>query len=93
MAEFRVTYHGSPPFVGALAQMLREEGLDVEDYEAPMEGRSVGVGEAVAIGLVVNGTYDALKIAVKKFREHWPKARVEIEGEEGDGEDAAEEDD
>jgi hypothetical protein len=72
-----------PP--SALAWKMREHGVDVEPWEAPEEGR--GLATDIAIGLIVNGTYDAIKAALADFRATFPKAEATIEDDE-DGDSA-----
>ncbi len=81
-----IRFEGSPPFVSALAQMLRVEGIDVT-YDAPQEQRSLsGDVEQVMVILTAMGSYDAMTVVVRRFRERWTKARVEIEGDDDEGE-------
>jgi hypothetical protein len=75
--QFRVTYTGTAPYVGAFAQALREKGCAVS-YAPPPEQRSVVV-ELVVIPLAVAGTYDVIKAVVGRFLERFPRAEVTIE--------------
>lgn len=81
-----IRYKGGPERVGALVQMLEDEGVHV-DWEPPEEQRNLeGVAETIALALVASGTYDAIKTAVAKFRRWAPRAQVVLEGEKhGDG--------
>lgn len=61
-------YQGHPTFVSLLAQMLTEGGVGVV-YEPPVETRSgVDIARDVIVGLACNGTYDAVKAAIAKFK-------------------------
>lgn len=81
-----VTYEGPAPFASLLAQILREEGVDVS-YEPPTEKRGAGeVLETVVVSLFCAGTYDAIKYGVQRFAASrlGRNARTEIEGEDED---------
>ena len=83
----RITYRGGAATVGALAQMLRQEGVRVE-YEAPEEKRDLAsIAEAVFVTLAAEGARESIKFAVAKFRKHFPRAEVEIEGDEDNDRD------
>jgi len=82
--EYRLRFEGGPARVGALAQELREAGVEV-DYEPPTEERGAGqIAADVVVGIVANGTYDAVKTAVGRFRERHPHSTVELEDDDGD---------
>jgi hypothetical protein len=77
-----VEYIGPPAFVGALAQCLREEGVEV-DYEPPIEERGgTEVAREVVIGIMANGAWAAIVLGVKKYRKRFGKGRVKLEGED-----------
>jgi hypothetical protein len=83
-----IRYYGSPARVGMLAQMLREEGVQVE-YEPPQEER--GLGADIAAGVIVyiltKGGEEAIQVAVRRFRERTPRNQVTIEGDDNEGGD------
>jgi hypothetical protein len=72
-----------PP--SALSWKMREHGVEVEPWEPPEEGRDLTT--EIVIGLIVNGTYDAIKAALADFLETFPKAEATIEDDE-DGDSA-----
>lgn len=79
-----VMYEGPAPFVSLLAQMLREEGVDVS-YEPPIEKRGAGeVVETVVVSLFCAGTYDAIKYGLQRFAASrlGRNARTDIEGDD-----------
>lgn len=79
-----VTYRGPAPFASALAQVLREEGIEVR-YERPIEERGVReIAETVIVSLACSGAYDVIKAGVLRFRSSrfGGVARVEIEEDE-----------
>jgi hypothetical protein len=82
-----VTYEGPAPYANALVQILKEHHVDVE--WAPPEERRDGAGvlEAVVIGIVASGAYDAIKTGVAKFRERYPRVKAEVEEEAADPDD------
>lgn len=62
-----ITYRGPAVALGALAQMLRENGVQV-DYKSLEERRDAGdVATAVVLSLACNGAYDLIKAAVLQF--------------------------
>lgn len=62
--------------------MLHEEGVGVESTP-PREYRSLGPDlNELAVSLTTTGTLAAIGLAVKKFRDWAPRAKVEIEGED-----------
>lgn len=69
-----------PP--SALAWKMKQHGVEVEPWQAPEEGR--GLSTDIAVGLIVNGTYDAIKAALADFRATFPKADAQIEDDEDD---------
>lgn len=60
-----LTYQGSPAQVGALAQMLRAEGLQV-DYQPPMEYKDLSVAQTV-VDLAVQGAPYLVAAVVGRF--------------------------
>jgi hypothetical protein len=63
-----LTYRGPAVAVSLLAQILREEGVQV-DYDSPEERRDLGaVAATVVVSLACNGAYDLIKTAVLRFR-------------------------
>jgi hypothetical protein len=82
----KVRFRGSPSFVGMLAQMLRDEGLEV-DYAPPLEDRGAGdtlvevvlyvAGKGVDVAVVAL-VGDKVGAAIKRFRERVPRAQVNI---------------
>lgn len=84
MAEQRtLTYRGNPALASALLQML-EEGVAVQ-WERPSEARSSRrrPGHYV-VAILANGTSAAIAIAVKLFRERFPQATVQTQGDDDD---------
>jgi hypothetical protein len=66
-----------------LAQMLREEGVQVE-YTPPEERRDLaGAAQGVIVSLVSMGTGVAIKAGIDKFRKRMPRAKIKIETEDG----------
>jgi hypothetical protein len=82
----RLRYIGSPPFASAVAQTLREAGLDVS-YTPPIEQRGVeAIAEGVVVYFVCKGSDAALKVAVAKVRERLGRrGRIEVEGDDPEG--------
>ena len=78
-----------PP--SALAWKLEQHGVDVQPWEPPEEGR--GLGTEIIIGIVAAGGIEAIKAGVAEFRRTFPRAHVEIEGEEEDWSDKDREED
>lgn len=78
-----------PP--SALAWKLEQHGVEVQPWEPPIEDR--GIGTDIVIGIVVGGGIEAIKAAVADFRKTFPRAHVEIEGEEEDQGDEGQEED
>jgi hypothetical protein len=69
-------YEGDPAIASALAQMLREEGVEVE-WERPYEARSLLTAmEAVAVFYFCKGSDLAIKLAVERFRRRFPTSKV-----------------
>jgi hypothetical protein len=90
-----LTYTGDPALVSALAQALRQEGLDV-DYERPSERRGAGeyadaIVELTVSGVAVNAITTGCRAAWRKFRERFPGGAtvtsddVELDDEDGMG--------
>lgn len=80
-----VVYQGPAPFASALAQMLREEGIEVR-YEHPREERGAReIAEAVIVNLACTGAFEVIKAGVLRFRasRFGGVSRVEIEDDEG----------
>ena len=75
--------------VGALVQMLEEEGAQV-DWDPPQERRGIDYStdiQQAIVTLTVMGTPAAIKVAVDRFRKRFPKATTEIDDDdEPDGE-------
>lgn len=84
----RITYQGSPALGGALAQMLRKEGVrvDLRPAEGVEERDLTSMAEGGVVALFAWGTQDAITGAVNKFRKRLPGAggSVTIEGDDGD---------
>lgn len=79
-----VTYRGAGAFASMLAQMLEEEGLQVE-WEQPEQRRSLSdMAQAYVVSMAVAGSLAGIKLAVDKFRKHAPKAEVEIDDDDED---------
>ncbi|HEV8527007.1 MAG TPA: hypothetical protein VGS60_05555 [Actinomycetes bacterium] len=85
----RITYQGSVPIVRALVQALEAEGVTVSlrrGGQPTMEERDTRtIVENVVAILVAEGGVARIKAGVRKFRANFPRAKVEIEGED-DGE-------
>ena len=86
-----ITYRGPAPLVSALAQMLREEGAQV-DYTRPEERKGTGV-ELVLVYIVVKKVADKamdrgldaiIDSAVKMFRDRFggTGAHVKVDDDE-----------
>lgn len=88
----RITYQGNPAVAGALAQMLREEGVRVDlrpaegGEERDLTSMAASMAEGVVVALFAWGTQDAITGAVNKFRKRFPGAggSITIEGDDGD---------
>jgi hypothetical protein len=80
-----LTYTGGPAFVGAFAEMMRDEGL-LAEYEPPLERPGAPTPtEAVSLVIAVTGhplMWNSLMAAVTEFREHFPSNTVEVPGED-----------
>jgi len=77
-----ITYRGYPARASQLAQMLEEEGVDVE-WTRPTEERGLGADAAqVVIQMVATGGVLGITAAVNKFRARVKHAKVTIEGED-----------
>ena len=76
--------------VGALVQMLEEEGVQV-DWDRRQEQRGIDYStdiQQAIVTLTVMGAPAAIKVAVDRFRKRFPKATAEIVDEaepEGQG--------
>lgn len=76
----KITYEGPPALTGLFAQMLRDEGLEV-DYQPPIEKRGGAADIMVAVGLTVSSTVaqiygDEIKAAVRKLKDRSPHSKV-----------------
>lgn len=84
----RITYQGSAPLVRALVQALEAEGVTVSlrrGGQRTMEERDTRtIVENVVAILVAEGGVAGIKAGVRKFRANFPRAKVEIEGEDED---------
>lgn len=82
----KITYRGNPSTATALVSMLHAQRVRVE-VEQPTEYRNdLSALEAVALSMIANGAYEAIKAGVAEFKRRFPRERVEIEGEEPDDE-------
>ncbi len=79
-----ITYRGPAPFVSALAQMLREEGVNVT-YAPPVEERGIGdaavevvlyLGDQAVSGLMGAGIATVLTKFNKRFGDSGASAEV-----------------
>lgn len=85
-----IRFHSGPeagaPLAGMLVQFLEEEGVRVEWSRPDEEQRGLGADVTqVVVNLVSTGTGAAIALAVKRFRERAPQAKVDVEGEPDDG--------
>jgi hypothetical protein len=62
--------------------MLESEGVRVE-WEPPLEQRSAEHVEAIVLGIIGSGTYDAMKVALQTFRDR-SEGEAVMEGDEDD---------
>lgn len=77
-----ITYHGDAARCGALVQMLEQEGVTVQ-WTPPQERRGLGADiNEVVVSLVSSGTLLAITAGVRKFRERFPRHKIEVDGEE-----------
>jgi hypothetical protein len=84
----KVLLRGGPVPPSALAWKMKEHGVEVEPWEeAPEEDR--GLMTDIVIGLIVNGTYDAIKAALRDFLAAFPDAEAHIEDDGDDSEDGS----
>lgn len=67
--RYFVRYEGPPAMVGWLTQLLREEGVTVEPFERPEEGRGLSdvLHDPYVVTLVVAGAREAIGRAVDKL--------------------------
>lgn len=87
----RILLRGGAVPPSALAWKLEQHGVDVQPWEPPEEGR--GLGTDIIIAIIVDGGIEAIKAGVAEFRRTFPRAHVEIEGDEEDqGDEDREED-
>lgn len=70
-----LTYQGPPALVGALAQMLREEGLQV-DYRPPMERKDLSIAQTV-VDLAVQGAPVLVAAVVGRFSARFGGTKVD----------------
>jgi len=74
---WRITYEGDAATVAPLVDMLEREGLRVAP---PGESRDlVGMGEGVVVTLVAEGLIAGARLAVARYKERFPRPRVEID--------------
>lgn len=77
----RIQVHTNSAYASMLVQMLEQEGIHVS-WHRPAQARSIDLATMttdVVIGLVVSGSYDGIKAAVRKFRERTQgRARVDV---------------
>jgi hypothetical protein len=80
-----VVYQGPAPYAGMLAQMLREQGVQVK-YTPPEERRGLaGDLNEVIVNLISTGSAAAIGLAIKKFLERKPRAKVNVEDDDSHG--------
>lgn len=83
----RIIYEGPAHFAGLLAQMLREEGVQV-DYEPPLEERGAQeFARDVIVDLTASGMGAAIMLALQKFDQRMrgrATARIEEDDEDDD---------
>ena len=83
----RVRYTGSPRYVGAVAQMLEEEDVQV-DYTPPTETRGPSsAAETVTVYYICQGMPMAIRAGIQKFRERFGRGVIEVEVDTGDTSD------
>jgi hypothetical protein len=80
----RITFDGSRPICRALVQMLEEEGVTVQ-----LPGRHTSeyrdahdMADGVFTTLIAAGTLPAIRAGVRKVRWRFPRAKIEVEGED-----------
>jgi predicted flavoprotein YhiN len=85
----RITYQGSAPILRALVQALEAEGVTVSlrrGVQPTTEERDTRtIVENVVAILIAEGGVAGIKAGVRKFQANFPRAKVEIEGEEDGG--------
>lgn len=75
----RVTYVGSPSFAHLFVRYLEKAGSRVQMPDVE-ERRDFGSAtEAVAVAIVVWGTKEAVQATIRKFRERYPRAKIDID--------------
>jgi hypothetical protein len=87
MDSHRLTYRGSPAFVGLLRKTLEEEGVTV-DGEAPVENR--GASEMVqdyVVLLFASGTEEAIRAGIRRFRERSRGSADVVDNDDVDDDD------
>ena len=82
----RITYEGSGALARALVQMLADEGVTVDVQRGGQRGTEYrdarGIAEAVLATLLATGAIESIRAGVRKFRERFPGAKVEIEDDD-----------
>lgn len=84
-----ITYQGGPARSALLAQMLRDEGLQVQ-WTPPEERRGIDYSadiQSLVVTLTAVGLVTSMRVAVSKFRNRVPSAKVKIEGDEDESTD------
>lgn len=81
MEQTRITHEGSPEFASLLVHYLEQEGASVE-WTPPMERRGGRPTEQVVVQIVAWGTIEMMRVAVRKFLEKFPRAKVRIEDDD-----------
>jgi hypothetical protein len=79
MADTRViTYQGGAEPLRHLLRLLREQGVWVV-YQPPQRKRGTsGIAGEFVLNMTLAGAYDDMQLAVRKLRERFPDAWVEI---------------
>jgi hypothetical protein len=78
----RVRYTGSPRYVGAVAQMLEEEDVQVDYTPTDTRGPSPAA-ETVTVYYICQGTPSAIRAGIQKFRERFGRGVIEVEVNKG----------
>jgi hypothetical protein len=85
MERHTIRYVGSPELASLFVRMLETEGASVK-WDPPLERQDLPeMAETVVTTLIVLGTEAAVRAAVTKFRERWPKAVIDWREEDGHG--------
>jgi hypothetical protein len=77
-----VHYEGTAPFAGALASDIEKAGYDVALDDELQERRGATGGQIIETDITVSGhpaVWGPLVLAVRKFRKHFPRAKIRIE--------------